>query len=310
MERSLTGRRISGVVVANTKILRGQDTSTFERRVVGKQFGAVKRRGKYLLLALEGGTDAADPRTTDADPETPPILLCIHLKMRGQLRLQPADDPIGPYHCLSLLLGDDAAVRYYDMWTWGEVRAMTAQELAALPSLAKMGPEPLEPGWDGATLRERLRGRRGPLKPALLEQTVVAGVGNIYADESLFRAGLNPRRAAGSLDEAEAARLAEAIRAILGEAVAGGGTMSEEFTDVAGSPGRFVPKVYDRGGEPCPACGTSLTRIKLGGRGTVFCAGCQPGGPTEADDAPEPEIVVTGRKTRKRSPAGDGQPAL
>lgn len=310
MEQSLTGRVLSGVVVANSKILRGQDKSTFEQRVIGRRVGAVRRRGKYLLITL--GDSATTAQAQDGtDPEAPPITLCIHLKMRGQLRFQKSDDPIGPYHCISLLLDDDAAVRYYDMWTWGEVRAMTAEELAGLPTLARMGPEPLEPEWDGAALRRRLQGRRGAVKTALLDQAVVAGVGNIYADESLFRAGIHPQREAGSLDAEEADRLVAAIREVLTKAVTGGGTMSEEFTDVVGAAGRYVPRVYDRGGEPCLSCTQPLTRIKLGGRGTVFCAHCQPIGSEETiPEEGEQNRSDSGRKSQKRSHAGDDQPAL
>jgi formamidopyrimidine-DNA glycosylase len=115
-----------------------------------------------------------------------------------------------------------------------------------------------------------------------LDQKVSAGVGNIYADESLFRAGIHPQRTAGALCDSELERLAATIRAVLTEAVDAGGTTSEEFTDLGGQPGGFTPKVYDRGGKPCLICGTALTRIKLGGRGTVFCAQCQPPEPSPA----------------------------
>jgi formamidopyrimidine-DNA glycosylase len=211
--------------------------------------------------------------------------------MRGQLLLEEAGGEPGPYHCVTLRLsgnngvaegegGEATDLRFYDMWTWGEMRALTADELAeAAPALAEMGPEPLEPDWGGEQLAAALAGRRTAVKPTLLDQTVVAGVGNIYADESLFRAGINPRRPAKSLSAAEADRLAREIRAVLTEAVEGGGTTSDEYVDLAGAVGRYTPRVYDRGGEPCPNCGTALTRIKLGGRGTVFCGGCQPPAP-------------------------------
>ena len=131
------------------------------------------------------------------------------------------------------------------------------------------------PPSPAADLQAALAGRRTAIKPALLDQRVVAGVGNIYADESLFRAGIRPERSAGSLTRSEVERLAEALRAVLHEAVEGGGTTSDEYVDVHGLAGRYTPRVYDRGGAPCLDCGTTLTRCRLGGRGTVYCPQCQ-----------------------------------
>jgi len=162
------------------------------------------------------------------------------------------------------------------MWTWGEMRLVTAQELAAHPALIGMGPEPLEEAWLPSQLSAGLvRRPKTAIKAALLDQAVVAGVGNIYADESLFRAGVQPLRPAGSLSEAEIGRLHRAIRQVLGEATAGGGTMSDNYVDAEGQIGRYVPRVYDRGGQPCVSCGAALTRVRVVGRGTVYCAACQ-----------------------------------
>lgn len=265
LERGARGRRITDVVIANPKSLKGQNEDVFRERIVGRTIQSVTRRGKYLLI----------PLTTPLLADTPSAFLCIHLKMRGQLLLEDAAAPVGKYHCLSLALEGGRALRFHDMWTWGEIRALTAEELAAIEGLAAMGAEPLDPDWGGGSLAEMLAARRTPIKPTLLDQRVVAGVGNIYADESLFRAGIHPERAAGTLARSEVDRLAEAIRTVLREAVEGGGTTSEDYVDTEGVPGRYTPRVYDRGGKPCPACGTLLTRIRLGGRGTVFCTQCQ-----------------------------------
>jgi len=203
------------------------------------------------------------------------------LKMRGHIRVEDAATEPGPYHCVALGLeagsGERRALRFYDVWTWGEFRALTPEELErTVPALAEMGEEPLDATWSSAVFASKLRGRRTAIKPTLLDQTVLAGVGNIYADESLFRAKINPTRPANTLSNGEAERLAEAVRTVLTEAGDGGGTTSDNYFDVAGLPGRVQPLVYYRGGEPCKVCGTALTRIRLGGRGTVFCARCQP----------------------------------
>jgi formamidopyrimidine-DNA glycosylase len=195
--------------------------------------------------------------------------------MRGQLLVEDKEITPGKYHCVTLGLEDGRDLRFYDMWTWGEMRALTNDELDALPNLARMGREPLEANWGASDLAQTLAGRKTPIKPALLDQRVLAGVGNIYADEALFRAGIHPERPAESLVGPELDRLASAVRTVLSEAVNGGGTTSENYVDVRGVAGRYTPRVYDRGGQPCPACGTALLRIRLGGRGTVFCGNCQ-----------------------------------
>jgi formamidopyrimidine-DNA glycosylase len=286
LEKGILNRRIVCAVVTNAKVLKEQTEAAFRERIAGKRIERIDRRGKYLLVALTAErADVRSPSTLPSDNGhrvalgDPPILLCIHLKMRGQLLLQKADETAGPYHCVSLLLDDGRAVRFHDMWTWGEMRALTGDELAQVPGLAGMGAEPLAPKWGAASLAGQLVKRSGPIKTTLLDQRVVAGVGNIYADESLFRAGIHPERSAATLTEDETARLAQTIRAVLMEAVESGGTTSDEYVDVAGRAGRYMPRVYNRGGQPCVVCATPLTRIRLGGRGTVFCARCQPPGP-------------------------------
>ncbi len=264
LEREALGRRITGVIIGNPKTLRGQSEASFRDRAIGRIVRRVDRRGKYLLMPLAATA-----------PDTPSVSLCIHLKMRGQLLLEDGGAPAGRYHCTTLALDDGRAIRFYDMWAWGEMRALTAKEIGSIAALSGMGAEPLDPSWGGGALAAALAKRKGPIKPALLDQRVVAGVGNIYADESLFRAGVHPERSAATLSLAEVDRLAGAIRAILREAVASGGTTSDNYVDADGLPGRYTPRVYERGGAPCHGCGSALRRIRLGGRGTVFCPRCQ-----------------------------------
>lgn len=276
LEHRTQGRIIREVVIANAKVLKGQSESSFRERVIGTTIQSIGRRGKFLLIEL------GNEKTRSGQGQSnPPIVLCIHLKMRGQLLLEPTASTPRPYYCVGMLLdnrvdgGSAGELRFHDMWTWGEIRAMTPEDLSAVTGIASMGPEPLDDGWNGAALRKNLGTRRGPIKPALLDQKVVAGVGNIYADESLFRCGIRPERPANSLTDAEVDTLAATIRIVLTEAVEGGGTTSEEYVDLAGTAGRYTPQVYDRGGAPCLKCGTQLTKIRLGGRGTVFCPSCQ-----------------------------------
>jgi len=261
LARHLTGRTVGETRVPVPKMLKGTvtDAAVFGEKLRGARIESVGRRGKHLIIVLDSG-----------------YYLLLHLNMRGQLLVLPADAPVGKYLAAAFALDDGSELRFHDMWTWGELRLATADELAAHPALAGMGPEPLEEAWSPVHLRDGLAKRpRTAIKAVLLDQAVIAGVGNIYADESLFRAAVQPLRPAGSLNEAETERLHRAIREVLGEATAGGGTTSDNYVDAEGRVGRYVPRVYDRGGQPCVSCGAALTRLRVGGRGTVYCACCQ-----------------------------------
>lgn len=293
LEKKIQGRRIVDIEITNAKVLKGQTETAFLERTRNGRISRLDRRGKYLLATLEtnGSENATTPVKTNVakiiaanspapaesagERENPPVFLCIHLKMRGSLRVHAAEEPIEPYHCLTLRLDNGDELRYHDMWTWGEIRALTGEELSKVAGLAAMGPEPLSENWGGLELAAGVGKRRGPIKPMLLDQKTVAGVGNIYADESLFRSGIHPERSAGTLTPEEFDRLAREIRTVLTEAIDGGGSMGD-YVDAAGSAGRFEPKVYDRGGKACCNCGTRLEKIRLGGRGTAFCPTCQP----------------------------------
>lgn len=271
LAQAVTGWCITDVVVANPKVLRGQSPETLRERTVGCRIEQIERRGKYLLVRLCPPFRSSEP-----------LSLCIHLKMRGQMMVEPATSEPGKYHCVTLAArsddsGDAVCVRFYDAWTWGELRALYESEFGdAVPALSRMGPEPLTDDWTGAVLAGALAKRRTAIKPTLLDQAVVAGVGNIYADEALYRSRIHPERVALSLTPDETDRLAAAIKTILVEAVGGGGTTSDNFFDVAGDAGRYVPQVYERGGQPCHQCAGPLTRIRLAGRSAVFCPICQP----------------------------------
>jgi formamidopyrimidine-DNA glycosylase len=202
--------------------------------------------------------------------------LLLHLKMRGHLVIQPAGAPDEKYLAIGITFDNADEMRFYDIWTWGEVRLLNGEGLAGHAALAVMGVEPLSDHFTTPQLAQNLARRlRTPVKSALLDQATVAGVGNIYADEVLFRSGIRPERRSGTLNAVEVNRLRQAIRTVLSCAVASGGTASDEYKDTERQPGRYVPKVYDRGGQSCPNCGATLARTRVGGRGTVYCPSCQ-----------------------------------
>ncbi len=281
LERALVRRRIVGVEVPVPKVLRPPfDTpESYAEHLIGRTVNSVGRRGKYLILSLDNGYS-----------------LAAHLKMRGQMRVGFASE-LGEdkYLCARMHLDDGREWRFVDIWTWGELRLLpvdTGRIGEFIPALVKMGPEPLTDEFSPGTFREAARRGGGrAVKAFLLDQNVVAGVGNIYADESLHRAGINPMRRVSEITDAEWHRLHAQVRAVIGEAVEGRGTTSENFVDVGGLAGEYIPSVYGRHGENCGRCGTVLQRTIIGGRGTVYCAGCQPSGTAIP-------------KTQKRQPAG------
>ena len=253
----LTGRRIARVTVRRADLRRPlpPDLAEALRGRVVEGFG---RRGKYLLMRLDAGG-----------------VLIAHLGMSG--RFSVGDAPSGGAHEHVVFHFDDGAVLgYTDHRRFGLMDLAEAARLEEHPLLGSMGPEPLSAEFDGPALALRLRGKDTPIKAALLDQRVVAGLGNIYVCEALFHAGLSPRRRAGSVQGRRAARLARAIRNVLEEAIAAGGSSLRDYVQASGELGYFQHRfaVYDRAGLPCPGCdcAAAVRRIVQSGRSTFYCA--------------------------------------
>jgi formamidopyrimidine-DNA glycosylase len=224
----------------------------------GQRVRDVRRRAKYLLVDLDGGT------------------LIAHLGMSGSLRALPPGTPWVPHDHYELGLDSGRGLRFNDprrfgclLWTTGNVFEH--------PLLAGLGPEPLDAAFDGAALTARARGRRVAVKQFLMDQRVVVGVGNIYASEALFRAGIHPGRAAGRVSRERFERLAGAIREVLEEAIRQGGTTLRDYVSADGTPGYFRQDlfVYERSGQPCRRCGLPIRKQTQGQRSTYFCPACQ-----------------------------------
>jgi formamidopyrimidine-DNA glycosylase len=226
--------------------------------VQGRRVEALRRRGKYLLWRLEG----------DAH-------LLMHLRMTGTLLYDPP--PGTPYARVRLGLDDGHELRFCDPRRFGTGElALGAAQLDAFLA-ARLGLEPLSDALDGAALRRLARGRRAPVKAFLLDQRNVAGVGNIYADEALFRARIHPLRPAGTLTRAQCDALAQAIGEALRAGLAAGGATIDDFRHADGVRGSFQDEflVHRRRGEPCPQCGTAVVKLVAAGRGTYACESCQ-----------------------------------
>jgi formamidopyrimidine-DNA glycosylase len=224
----------------------------------GQVVSHITRRGKYLLL------------------HTPVGVALVHLGMSGSLRLVRADEPLHLHDHLELQLDSGWTLRFHDPRRFGCFLWLTiAPEQHAL--LASLGPEPLEEGFGGAHLFQRSRNRQVPVKGFLMDSHVVVGVGNIYANEALFRAGIHPLRAAGRIGADRYDRLANNIKEILAHAIERGGTTLRDFVSGHGEPGYFQLEldVYGRGGADCRRCGIPLRETRLSGRSTVYCPHCQ-----------------------------------
>ena len=257
LARHLTGQTIAKVVIRNAR-LRWPIPKNLPKLLHGKTIRALKRRGKYLLVEFEHGT------------------LILHLGMSGSLCLLPARTPAEKHDHFDLVLGSGMLMRLRDPRRFGAVLWHNG-DVNAHPLLAALGPEPLEKEFDARYLYQATRGRSIAIKQCLMNSRVVAGVGNIYANEALFRAGIRPQLAAGKLSRERCARLVEAIRATLTEAIGKGGSTLRNFVGSDGKPGYFQQhyRVYGRGGEPCRKCGAPIKQIRQGQRSSFYCKHCQ-----------------------------------
>jgi len=260
LERRVIGCRITGIEIAEPRLRTPLVAAALRAALVGRAITAVRRRSKYLLPDLSGDQ-----------------VLVLHLGMTGRVLLVPPRAETVPHTHVRFLLDREGELRFADPRRFGMIFVAPRADLGVHPRFARLGPEPLEPGFDADTLRLRAVGVRKPIKNFLLDAAVVAGVGNIYACEALYRAGIHPRRAAGKLGVARWQALHAALRAILGRAIRDGGTTLQDFRDSDGRYGAFQRRlqVYGREGEACRRCGRTVRRIVQSGRSTFYCPGCQ-----------------------------------
>lgn len=254
----LLGHRITGVVLRHSG-LRWPFPEHLAELLTGRSIRAVERRAKYLLLDCETGT------------------LIIHLGMSGSLRILPSGTAPQKHDHFDLLLEHGLLLRMRDPRRFGAVLWHTGAP-DTHPLLAHLGPEPLGDDFNGKALYQATRRRNAAIKLLLMDNQLVVGVGNIYANEALFRAGIRPTRSGHSLSQIECERLAETVRATLREAIQLGGSSLRDFVGSDGKPGYFQQHywVYGRAGEPCRRCGNPVETLRQGQRASFYCAHCQP----------------------------------
>ncbi len=257
IEPHVSGQIVAGVEVRQPRLRwrvpRGLSTKLKDARVLG-----VGRRGKYLLLATSAGT------------------LIVHLGMSGSLRMVSGRVPPESHDHLDVRLGNGLKLRLRDPRRFGAV-LWTASDPLKHPLLADLGPEPLSDAFDGSWLHQHARGRRAAVKTLIMNGRIVVGIGNIYASEALFLAGIHPGRSAGRISPQRYQTLAEAVKQVLNEALEQGGTTLRDFVNGSGEPGYFAQslRVYGRDGQPCLKCRTPIKSRVLGQRASYYCPRCQ-----------------------------------
>jgi formamidopyrimidine-DNA glycosylase len=265
LEPALVGRTFAHVEISDPRVVRPLDPLEVGAELQGERVAALDRRGKYLLVRFESGR-----------------VLLIHLRMTGSLRHVPRgrslEPPTGNRHARAVVKLDDGSdVVYRDVRRFGTWLLVEPGELAAYLD-PRVGAEPLERTFNAERLRERLAGRRAPLKAALLDQRTLAGLGNIYVDEALWRAELHPLTPAATVAESTKLQaLVRAIKQVLRAGIARQGASLRDYAQPNGARGRMQDafKVYGREGEPCERCGALIQKTRVAGRGTWFCPSCQ-----------------------------------
>lgn len=252
----LRGRVLKRVIVRNPR-LRWPVPADLEARLAGLPLRAIDRRSKYLLFDFGAATQI------------------VHLGMSGSLRFADADEPAALHDHVDWVFDDGTTLRLRDPRRFGAV--LWTDDVANHPLLARLGPEPLTPAFDAAHLHAQCRRRSAAIKQVIMDAEVVVGVGNIYASESLFHAGIRPATAARRLSRPACERLAGAIKQVLTAAIAAGGSSLRDYVHSSGELGYFQlqTRVYDREGQPCKTCGAPIRRIVLGQRASFYCPSCQ-----------------------------------
>ena len=254
----LAGRRFERVQIVDPRLTRPEPPEAVAAELEGERIRDVRRRGKYLIFEFASGRH-----------------LLIHLRMTGSMQ-HPVTNGTDPYRRATVRLDDGSDVAYRDVRRFGTWLLLEPGELDGYLG-QRIGGEPFERAFTTAALARALAGRRAPIKAALLDQRAVAGVGNIYADEALWRARIHPLRPAGELTRADVAALRKAIRQALEVGIARQGATLRDYRDPGGESGRMQLefRVYGREGEPCERCGTPIVKIRAAGRGTWYCPACQ-----------------------------------
>ncbi len=260
LEKKVRGKRVNKVIIKSEKAIKVPSSpDEFIKKIEGRKLSEIKRKGKYLILEL----DCKDS-------------LIIHLKMTGRLIYSSEGEELSYARVIFIFL-DKTQLNFTDMRGFGGLWLVSDEEFSNLPFLKSLGPEPLENDFTLDRFRKLLQGKKGKIKSLLMEQTFIAGVGNIYSQEALFLSGIHPERNASILIDREIKSLYNNLLAVLREALSYGGSSVDTYVNLNGKKGDYESylRVYGRKGKDCPRCGAVIRKIKVSGRGTCFCPVCQ-----------------------------------
>ncbi len=260
LKELIKGRRITAIKVREAKLIAYPSKDEFINQLKGKKIIDINRRGKYILIALEGNKN-----------------LVIHLRMTGRLLVKGSEEPYYKHTHIIFRLDDDRELRFNNMRKFGRMYLIDAGEWQQAGGLAELGPEPLSSDFTLRDFTLSFKNRRTSIKALLLNQKFIAGLGNIYVDEALFLAGISPLRKADSLTDKEIEKLYHSIREVLRQGIESGGTTFSDYLNARGGEGSFQKKlhVYQREGKDCHRCQTKIIKERVAGRGTHYCPGCQ-----------------------------------
>lgn len=260
LDKQTAGKKIMDLDIRLPRMIKWPDTEGFRAMVTGRTIKGMNRRGKYLLMELDNGNEVV-----------------FHLRMTGRLVFEPTGKTTDSHARVIFHLQDGASLVYGDTRTLGTIHGIKPEERTMLKGLAEMGPEPLSADFTAKYLEQAVSRRKTAIKSFLLNQKYIGGIGNIYADEALFLAGIHPLRPASSLSAGECQRLLKSVNQVIAAGIEDGGTTFRDYQNGEGGKGSHQDHlyVYARKGEPCRNCQTPIERIIVGGRGTHFCPHCQ-----------------------------------
>ncbi|MBQ9327692.1 MAG: DNA-formamidopyrimidine glycosylase [Solobacterium sp.] len=254
LEKKIAGEEILGVAVRYPKMI-DRSPEAFAQKLIGKHFLQFERRGKYLLFGMED------------------VVLCSHLRMEGKYWILPEDAPLDRHTHVIFELADGRQLRYHDTRKFGRMELLEPD--FDRRTFHGLGPEPFSPEWNGAYLYRIVKQRSTPIKSLLLDQSVVAGIGNIYADEILFACGIRPRVSSRRLTKTQCEAIVEATRDILSRAIQAGGTTIRSYTSSLGVSGLFQLSCNVHAQKTCQQCGQMIKIVRVGGRSSYYCPRCQ-----------------------------------
>ncbi len=258
LKKQILNKKIKDVKVYYKKMIESSEEE-FGPDLIGKSFIDIKRRGKWLIF------------------ETEDRYLLSHLRMEGKFFLKDVDEEKGKHEHVAFIFQDNTTLRYEDTRKFGRMNLIEKEDLEMTESIAKQGLEPGDKNLTSDYLLNKFKNKKLPIKTVLLDQTIISGLGNIYVNEVMFYAGIDPRRPASDITKLEAEKIVKGSDEIIKEAIKMGGTTIKSYTSSLGVTGRFQQKlkVHKKEGEPCSMCGTLIENIKIGGRSTYFCPKCQ-----------------------------------